>query len=194
MGCKVAHATMRPKVSWLREHIRGKVCAPPCRGSSRIPLACRTGVLCTMASSVSDSWALFAAGAGQNPHDEQIFPPAVCILTAPARSTGAGVVEAVSVHPMDMVKTRQQLDSARVRPKILETTRSLLSEGGIPRLYRGIFAEIVGIVPKSSAMYASYDLSQQALRVRPSKPRHSIMRSHVSALQGHVHGLPQISR
>lgn len=57
---------------------------------------------------------------------------------------GAGVVEAVSVHPMDMIKTRQQLCTASVRPTILGTTRALLAEGGARRLYRGLFPEIIG--------------------------------------------------
>ncbi|KAJ1477204.1 mitochondrial carrier domain-containing protein [Baffinella frigidus] len=91
-------------------------------------------------SSTPASWVLFASGAG------------------------AGVVEAVSVHPMDMIKTRQQLCTASVRPTILGTTRALLAEGGARRLYRGLFPEIIGIVPKSSAMYASYDLSRRALQ------------------------------
>eukprot|EP00960_Hanusia_phi_P078212 768793-Hanusia_phi.AAC.8 len=97
------------------------------------------------------SWAFFAAGAS------------------------AGIVEAVVVHPLDMVrdvltavpiKTRHQLSVVK-NENSLRTAHLLIREGGVPRLYRGLTPEIVGMIPKSSAMYAGYDLSRLLLAKTP---------------------------
>jgi hypothetical protein len=47
----------------------------------------------------------------------------------------AGFIEAAVVHPLDMIKTRHQLNSQK-NESILKSARSLLKEGGVPRLYR----------------------------------------------------------
>jgi hypothetical protein len=63
----------------------------------------------------------------------------------------AGFVEAVAVHPLDMIKTRHQLN-AGVNETIAQSVRSLLREGGARRLYRGLVPELIGMTPTRSAM------------------------------------------
>ena len=60
-------------------------------------------------------------------------------------------VEAVAVHPLDMIKTRHQLN-AGVNETIAQSVRSLLREGGARRLYRGLVPELIGMTPTRSAM------------------------------------------
>jgi solute carrier family 25 (mitochondrial 2-oxodicarboxylate transporter), member 21 len=74
----------------------------------------------------------------------------------------SGIAEALSVQPFDMIKTRHQLNTSN-NPSIITTLRELLNEGGVPRLYRGMLAELVGMVPKTSAMYSTYELSRRYL-------------------------------
>ena len=72
----------------------------------------------------------------------------------------SGIAECVSVQPFDMIKTRHQLNTGG-NPSVLTTLRELLKEGGIPRLYRGMLAELVGMVPKTSAMYSTYEIARR---------------------------------
>ncbi|EKX44809.1 hypothetical protein GUITHDRAFT_58369, partial [Guillardia theta CCMP2712] len=83
-----------------------------------------------------------------------------------AAGAGAGVVEAVAVHPLDMIKTRHQLNTVK-NENSFRTAVLLIKEGGVPRLYRGLTPEIVGMIPKSSAMYAGYDMSRLLLAKTP---------------------------
>jgi hypothetical protein len=69
----------------------------------------------------------------------------------------SGLAEALVVQPFDMIKTRHHLNHEKIET-ITETMVSVYREGGFLRFYRGITAELVGMVPKSSAMYASYEL------------------------------------
>ena len=61
-----------------------------------------------------------------------------------------------------MMKTRHQLNSA-ANEGILKTMSTIYKEGGLFRFYRGMTAELVGIVPKSSGMYASYEIARREL-------------------------------
>lgn len=69
----------------------------------------------------------------------------------------SGLAEALVVQPFDMIKTRHHLNHEKIET-ITETMVNVYREGGFLRFYRGITAELVGMVPKSSAMYASYEL------------------------------------
>ena len=63
----------------------------------------------------------------------------------------SGIAEAVVVQPFDMVKTRHQLNTG-TNIGVIATLRSLYKEGGIRLWYRGMGAEIVGMIPKSSIL------------------------------------------
>ena len=61
-----------------------------------------------------------------------------------------------------MMKTRHQLNNS-ANESIVRTMSAIYKEGGISRFYRGMAAELVGIVPKSGGMYASYEISRREL-------------------------------
>ena len=74
----------------------------------------------------------------------------------------SGIVEAFCVQPFDMVKTRHQLNTG-LNPGVFSTLASLYREGGVKLWYRGISAELVGMVPKSAAMYGTLHWLQHCL-------------------------------
>jgi solute carrier family 25 (mitochondrial 2-oxodicarboxylate transporter), member 21 len=74
----------------------------------------------------------------------------------------SGIVEAFCVQPFDMVKTRHQLNVGQ-NPGVFSTLISLYKEGGVRLWYRGISAELVGMVPKSAAMYGTYGVVHRYL-------------------------------
>lgn len=73
-----------------------------------------------------------------------------------------GVVEAICVQPFDIVKTRFQLNT-QTNQSIRGAISGLLAEGGVLRLYRGILPEMSGMIPKSSAMFWTYEQSKRVL-------------------------------
>eukprot|EP01041_Mallomonas_annulata_P007707 gene7707-15774_t len=74
----------------------------------------------------------------------------------------SGIIEGLVVQPFDMVKTRHQLNTSNNKG-VFTTLYNLYREGGIRRWYRGMGAEFVGVVPKSSGMYASYEIVRKTL-------------------------------
>ena len=69
----------------------------------------------------------------------------------------SGFAEGIAVQPFDMIKTRHQLN-VNNNESVLKSMTTIYKEGGIKRFYRGMLPELVGIVPKSSGMYATYEL------------------------------------
>ena len=98
----------------------------------------------------------------------------------------AGAMEAISVQPFDMVKTRHQLNHG-ANESVIGSLRSLYNEGGLSRFYRGMTAEIVGIIPKSSAMYASYDITKSYVDTLDGYKDTSTS----AAIAGFVSGIPE---
>lgn len=75
----------------------------------------------------------------------------------------AGAVEAVAVQPLDMVKTRFQLNPG-TNPSMLGELRLLLAEGGPARLYRGLLPEMAGNIPTRTGMYWGKNFAAKHLR------------------------------
>jgi len=66
----------------------------------------------------------------------------------------AGAVECIALHPVDVAKTRQQLQIT-YKQSVVEVMRSILSEGGggikgYLRVYRGVLSPLIGMMPKSA--------------------------------------------
>lgn len=74
----------------------------------------------------------------------------------------AGVCEGITVQPMEMVKTRFQINTGQPM-QILPTMRAIVAEGGVRQLYRGGLPEIAGLVPRSSAMWSGYEFSRREM-------------------------------
>lgn len=74
----------------------------------------------------------------------------------------SGLTEAVVVQPIDMITVRQMIHQGKSE-SILETARNVYKEGGFFRFYRGLAPELAGMVPKSSAMFGTYELTKNHL-------------------------------
>ena len=77
----------------------------------------------------------------------------------------AGVVEAVAVQPLDMVKTRFQLMAGEgiPRPPVLVALKDLIREGGVARLYRGLLPELTCLPHTRAVMFAAYESALRPL-------------------------------
>lgn len=74
----------------------------------------------------------------------------------------SGVSEAFAVQPLDMVKTRHQLNTG-LNETVYSSLVNLYREGGMGHLYRGMTPELIGMVPKTSVLYATYELVRREL-------------------------------
>jgi solute carrier family 25 2-oxodicarboxylate transporter 21 len=74
----------------------------------------------------------------------------------------SGVVETLLVQPLDMIKTHQQLSKKHY--SILASFRKIYKEGGLPLFYRGVAPEIFGMIPRSAAMFTTYEIVRQRLQ------------------------------
>ena len=77
-----------------------------------------------------------------------------------------GLAESLAVQPLDMVKTRFQLSTTSTRNSnigIWQTLRSIVNDGGVLSLYRGLLPEMTGMVPKTMVMYYTYEKSKGIL-------------------------------
>ncbi|KAL7467086.1 hypothetical protein ACHAXS_007355 [Conticribra weissflogii] len=74
----------------------------------------------------------------------------------------AGVVEAIAVQPLELIKVRFQLNTGK-NNTILSCARDIIAEGGVMRFYRGLLPELVGMFPTRSTMYASNEIAKRFL-------------------------------
>lgn len=88
------------------------------------------------------------------------------------------------VQPIDMVTVRQQINQGK-HESILETARGVFKEGGVLRFYRGMAPELIGMIPKSSAMFASYEMAKNYFNRKYGES------SAVAALAGLMSGVPE---
>ncbi|KAI9012403.1 mitochondrial carrier domain-containing protein [Hyaloraphidium curvatum] len=78
----------------------------------------------------------------------------------------AGITSVTATYPLDLVRTRLSMESARGGPKkgiwpvLKEVYRN---EGGFPALYRGLVPTAGGVAPYVALNFASYELLRQYL-------------------------------
>lgn len=104
----------------------------------------------------------------------------------------AGWVECLAVQPLDNVKTRFQLQTAAgPTPSVAQGVRSLVAEGGVGRLYRGMLPELLAITPKSMAMYSAYEFARRCLADAFGTAGRPADSAWVAAAAGFVAGVPE---
>ena len=69
----------------------------------------------------------------------------------------AGVSEILVMYPLDVVKTRQQLDSTGAYNGTIRCLRKIVAEECFSRLYKGISAPILMEAPKRATKFAAND-------------------------------------
>ena len=69
----------------------------------------------------------------------------------------AGVSEILVMYPLDVVKTRQQLDSTNAYNGTINCIKKIVREEGFSRLYKGITAPILMEAPKRATKFAAND-------------------------------------
>lgn len=69
----------------------------------------------------------------------------------------AGVSEILVMYPLDVVKTRQQLDSTNMYNGTVNCLKKIVKEEGFSRLYKGISAPILMEAPKRATKFAAND-------------------------------------
>uniref|UniRef100_A0A0G4HNY4 Mitochondrial carrier protein n=1 Tax=Chromera velia CCMP2878 TaxID=1169474 RepID=A0A0G4HNY4_9ALVE len=80
--------------------------------------------------------------------------------------SAAGVMEHVAVFPLDTIKTRMQaLSRAPGASSMRLAAQSVLAEGGVRSLFRGVGAITWGCVPAHAALFSSYEFTKSALGV-----------------------------
>eukprot|EP00854_Cymbomonas_tetramitiformis_P002504 gene2504-3249_t len=76
-----------------------------------------------------------------------------------ACGAAAGLVTSVAVHPLDLIRRRQQLSC--VNPTVAEIFQGILRQEGFRGLYRGLGPEIVKVVPAVGLSFFAYEYLRQ---------------------------------
>ncbi|TFK66848.1 mitochondrial carrier [Pluteus cervinus] len=69
----------------------------------------------------------------------------------------AGVSEILTFYPLDVVKTRMQLETGKSTQGLVGTLRSIVKEEGAGRLYRGLVPPLLLEAPKRAVKFAAND-------------------------------------
>ncbi|KAG5733157.1 hypothetical protein E4T56_gene18758, partial [Termitomyces sp. T112] len=69
----------------------------------------------------------------------------------------AGVSEILTFYPLDVVKTRMQLETGKSKHGLVGTLRAIIREEGVGRLYRGLVPPLLLEAPKRAVKFAAND-------------------------------------
>ncbi|KAG8215459.1 mitochondrial carrier [Butyriboletus roseoflavus] len=69
----------------------------------------------------------------------------------------AGVSEILTFYPLDVVKTRMQLETGKAKHGMVGTLTSIIREEGAGRLYRGLVPPLLLEAPKRAVKFAAND-------------------------------------
>ncbi|EIW74824.1 mitochondrial carrier [Coniophora puteana RWD-64-598 SS2] len=69
----------------------------------------------------------------------------------------AGVSEILTFYPLDVVKTRMQLETGKGKHGMVGTLQSIIKEEGFGRLYRGLVPPLLLEAPKRATKFAAND-------------------------------------
>ncbi|KAJ7318423.1 mitochondrial carrier domain-containing protein [Mycena olivaceomarginata] len=69
----------------------------------------------------------------------------------------AGISEILTFYPLDVVKTRMQLETGKAKHGLVGTFQSIVKEEGFGRLYRGLVPPLLLEAPKRAVKFAAND-------------------------------------
>ncbi|KAJ3512703.1 hypothetical protein NLJ89_g3372 [Agrocybe chaxingu] len=69
----------------------------------------------------------------------------------------AGISEILTFYPLDVVKTRMQLERGQAQFGLVGTFRNIVKEEGVGRLYRGLVPPLLLEAPKRAVKFAAND-------------------------------------
>ncbi|WIA12686.1 hypothetical protein OEZ85_006327 [Tetradesmus obliquus] len=75
----------------------------------------------------------------------------------------SGVAEGVTIQPLEMLKTRFQINQG-AHLRIIPTVKEIIAEGGLRQLYRGGAPEILGLIPRATAALSTLEFSRRLFR------------------------------
>ena len=84
-------------------------------------------------------------------------------------SATGGVVGATCVYPLDIAKTQLQMDKAGKFKGLFNALNIIKAEGGMGALYRGLPANIIGIMPEKTIKLAGNDFFRSFFKVDDPK-------------------------
>lgn len=80
----------------------------------------------------------------------------------------AGGIGSYLTNPMDVIKTRLQVDSNLYSGSILDCTRATYNEGGLAAFLRGSVPRLMHKIPANGAFFVFYELFRRLLVVEDS--------------------------
>lgn len=83
----------------------------------------------------------------------------------------AGGVGSYATNPMDVIKTRLQVDSSLYNGSVWVCTKATFDEGGLPAFLRGSVPRLIHKIPANAAFFVFYELFRRILRVEDSSSR-----------------------
>ncbi|KAI0301351.1 mitochondrial carrier domain-containing protein [Russula brevipes] len=93
----------------------------------------------------------------------------------------AGVSEILTFYPLDVVKTRMQLERGKTSTSLLGSFRTIIREEGFGRLYRGLVPPLLLEAPKRATKFAANDFWGKTFKSLSGK---SEMTSQLSIITG----------
>lgn len=69
----------------------------------------------------------------------------------------AGISEILTFYPLDVVKTRMQLETGKSKHGLIGSFRTIIAEEGFGRLYRGLVPPLMLEAPKRATKFAAND-------------------------------------
>lgn len=86
----------------------------------------------------------------------------------------SGLLEGVSIQPLEMLKTRFQIHKGE-HLQLIPTIRDIIREGGVKQLYRGGLPEITGLIPRATAALSTLEFSHRTFRLVPLECTHILV-------------------
>lgn len=83
----------------------------------------------------------------------------------------AGGVGSYATNPMDVIKTRLQVDSSLYNGSVWECTKQTYIEGGPSAFLRGSVPRLIHKIPANGAFFVFYELFRRLLRVEDASSR-----------------------